>query len=374
MHVTRARGAANRVLASTRLVFGGIANYERTVASFDAVPGAVVRPAAPLDAAPRFAVPRTVQPTPHEQFADIVNEALPKRVVRAVEIPRGRLIDDGGAVVLPDGSLVLESLWDEEHYRRDYSSPKKVLSPIELTGTYASLISLWGDNYYHWLLDSLSRLAVLEATGYGELPLIVPERLRPWQRETLSRLGVAASRLTPFRGSHVQPERLVWAAPPGYISFANPIVVRWLRERLAGSAVREPQRRLFIRRMVNRRVANESAVLGVLSTYGFEVVELESLTVAEQIELFSDARAVVGVHGAGLANILFATRPAVLELFQPGFFNASYFTLAGAGDCDYWYLTCEAAHSARGGGSSKASDIVVPIEALEQTIVSMLNG
>ena len=197
--------------------------------------------------------------------------------------------------------------------------------------------------------------------------------MRPWQREALLRLGVAESRLTSFHRRHVQPERLVWAAAPGYISFATPIVVRWLRERLAGPAVREPQRRLFIRRMVNRRVANESEVLGVLGAYRFEVVELESLTVADQIELFSDARAVIGVHGAGLTNLLFATRAAVLELFQPGFFNPCYFTLAGAGDCDYWYLTCEPAHPARGGNSSKASDIVVPIGPLEQTIISMLN-
>jgi hypothetical protein len=373
MHVTRARGAANRVLASTRLVFDGVANYERTVASFDAVPAAVVTPAKALDDTPQFVVPRTVQSTAYQHFADIVHERLPKRSIRAVEVPHGRLMDDG-AVVLPDGSLVLESLWDEEHYQRDYSSPKKVSSPVELTGTHASLISLWGDNYYHWLVDSLSRLAVLEAAGYADVPLIVPERMRPWQREALLRLGVAEARLTPFHRRHVQPERLVWAAAPGYISFATPIVVRWLRERLAGQAVGTPDRCLYVRRTSNRRVANESEVLGVLSAYGFEVVELESLTVADQIELFSDARAVIGVHGAGLANILFATRPAVLELFQPGFFNACYFTLAGAGDCDYWYLTCEPAHSARGGDSSKASDIVVPVGPLEQTIVSMLNS
>jgi capsular polysaccharide biosynthesis protein len=39
------------------------------------------------------------------------------------------------------------------------------------------------------------------------------------------------------------------------------------------------------------------------------------LTLEEQIDLFSNATHVIGVHGAGLTNLIHARTAAVLELF-----------------------------------------------------------
>jgi hypothetical protein len=347
-----------------------IPSYLRTVDSFDDIPDATTVDA-DIDDAVRFVSARTLQPTPDDRFCRIASEALPKRVVRAAHIPGGRLMD-GGGVVVADGSLVLESLWDHEHFDREYRAPSVVRAPARIEGTHASLISLWSNNYYHWLFDAATRLAVLEETGFGELPVIVPTRRAPWQSEILDRLGIAATRLTPFEGEHVQVDSLVWAAAPSYIAFPTPFVARWLRERLVGGGLVSGDRRLFIRRKTSRRIANEARVIEILARFGFEIVEPERMGVADQIDVFSRAEIVVAGHGAGIANAVFAGRFKLLELYQPGFFTTPYFALAGASDSEYWYISCDVAGRAAAGRSTKGNDLIVPLELLEATIEAMV--
>lgn len=64
-----------------------------------------------------------------------------------------------------------------------------------------------------------------------------------------------------------------------------------------------------------RGLADEDRVARRLGDLGFERVVLGRIPIAEQIELFHDARAVVAPHGAGLAHLLFADAVDVVELF-----------------------------------------------------------
>ena len=67
--------------------------------------------------------------------------------------------------------------------------------------------------------------------------------------------------------------------------------------------------RLYVSRgdNTNQRVLlNESKLLKQLSCRGFKSLELSELSFDEQVDLFSRAEAVIGVHGAGLSNLVFA--------------------------------------------------------------------
>ena len=56
----------------------------------------------------------------------------------------------------------------------------------------------------------------------------------------------------------------------------------------------------------------------VLKRHQFEIIETEEMSVAEQVRLFSQAESIVAPHGAGQANMLFAsTRCKNLELLEP---------------------------------------------------------
>ena len=80
----------------------------------------------------------------------------------------------------------------------------------------------------------------------------------------------------------------------------------------------------------------------MLAGFGFEAVRCESLTFAEQVRLFGSAEAVVGPHGAGLANLTFCPPGTkVIELMAPCFVQPIYWFTATS--CGHDYATLIAA-------------------------------
>lgn len=76
------------------------------------------------------------------------------------------------------------------------------------------------------------------------------------------------------------------------------------RQHLSRSNVVTPKR-VYINR-TNRRLKNEDEVQAAVKRAGFTIVDLEQMTLDQQCRLFSDAEVVVGFHGAGLTNFVFA--------------------------------------------------------------------
>jgi len=55
-----------------------------------------------------------------------------------------------------------------------------------------------------------------------------------------------------------------------------------------------------------RRLKNESSIQRLVRQLGFTVVTLETLSLDEQVAIFSHTKTVMGFHGAGLSNLLYA--------------------------------------------------------------------
>ena len=80
----------------------------------------------------------------------------------------------------------------------------------------------------------------------------------------------------------------------------------------------------FINRR-KRRLKNEDKVQEYLISEGFLIVNLEELTLDEQVSLFSTASVVIGFHGAGLANIIFCnTNINIVEIVDSDCVYPSY--------------------------------------------------
>jgi capsular polysaccharide biosynthesis protein len=127
--------------------------------------------------------------------------------------------------------------------------------------------------------------------------------------------------------------------------------------------------RIYISRRrspIGRRVLNEDEVVRMLNSFGFESVALETLPLDAQIELFFDAEAVVGVHGAGLTNLLFSDAAAVTELHPRRAVLPHYYFLCKAMGHDYRSLCSNA--------STRDSDIYVDVDALAATLREQLDG
>jgi capsular polysaccharide biosynthesis protein/thioredoxin-like negative regulator of GroEL len=204
-------------------------------------------------------------------------------------------------------------------------------------------------NYYHWLADFLPRLAVLDGDGgpgWRDRRLVVNSRLAPYQKRALELLGIEegrllhapAGRLLAFERLAVPrlPERRLredgvpeWMAPALTVE-----VAAWLRGRFAPWMRPEPgaARRLMILRgnTLIRRCVNEDQLLEVAKQHGFAPVHPEELPLERQIALFAGAEAVLAVHGAGCANMLFAPSGShLLEMHPAGHLPDFYPHLCG---------------------------------------------
>jgi Glycosyltransferase 61 len=92
----------------------------------------------------------------------------------------------------------------------------------------------------------------------------------------------------------------------------------------AGYNPQTPEK-VFISRRGTRGLANESEVEQLLQKYGFQTIYYEDIPIPEQWSIARNAKAIVGVHGAALASIVF-NRKAVklIELFHPGYVTTLY--------------------------------------------------
>jgi capsular polysaccharide biosynthesis protein len=82
---------------------------------------------------------------------------------------------------------------------------------------------------------------------------------------------------------------------------------------------------------------NEAELLQELDKYGFRSYILEDLRFREQVKLFSGAEIIIGPHGAGFTNTIFADDLTVLELFGSDELSHSlcYYGIANANEFDY---------------------------------------
>lgn len=211
--------------------------------------------------------------------------------------------------------------------------------PQQLPGTAMLLEASNGDNYYHWLFDSLPRLHLLELAGYAYSDVdhfLLKCNASPFQTQSLNLLGILPDRHWHCSKRKIlKVDRLLAPSMPGAVFNPPPWVCRFLRRRFLPPAATAPRRNIYISRRFSkgRKLVNESQILPLLAQHGYEVVHAEQLTFSAQVELFASAKKIIALHGAGLANLVFAPPGArVMELCSPWHFNACFSTLAAS--CD----------------------------------------
>jgi hypothetical protein len=103
-------------------------------------------------------------------------------------------------------------------------------------------------------------------------------------------------------------------------------------------------KRIFLSRSKKslRYLSNEDEVIECLKNYNYEVVDTNTMTFEEQIDLFSKTSHLISVHGAGLTNMLFRNGGPmhVVEIFSPylGYNPFHYILLANQLKYNYHYI------------------------------------
>lgn len=243
--------------------------------------------------------------------------------------------------------------WQTAAERHIHDAESVSPTPQRLAGLTASLAMPNHTNYFHWLWQGLPRFA-LYASRHREIDhWIVPPSDRPYIVETLAALGIPKERMIAAKPRTYVCERLVVASQPMVASYddAPAFPGKYLRDlvpahpsaQLAEGSPSRPKRFLVVRGAVKaRQLLNESEVAEQLKPLGFVSLSMDGLSVAQQAALFHEAEAIVGVHGAALANLVFC-RPGckVIELLPRNWPSPLYGRLATALGLDYQCLAGE---------------------------------
>jgi len=294
-----------------------------------------------------------------------------------------RILGDEAAVISPDNKLFCEftfppgDKWEEHScFRR-----RRIPNMSYLPGWYATIVYPESKFFFHWMIESLPRVALLDDYIHLLDGIFVPGPLKKFHKESLGILGIGEEKLIPVDvNTHYQPQRLF---VPRAFSMYNPPkwMMGWFKDRYLkekncpdGSTgwSRSRRRKLYVTRRdaPARRVLNEDEVVKLLESLNFQAVTLTEFSFLEQATLFNQADVIVSAHGAGLSNVVFCTKEStIVEIFPPRWMAPCFMVLASITECLYKHVVgCEI----EGSQDPQRDDFIVPLDRLEECLSDVL--
>lgn len=251
-------------------------------------------------------------------------------------------------------------------------------------GTTAVLGWIHESNYFHWMTEVISKLAILKESNIPFNKVLISVRkghvLSSYEKESLKAFGLNIKKdvLLCSRPCRYMFEEALLIPPSQTISGApSKWYVNQLKEAILDTEVSpKAKRKIYISRNDStRKIVNEKKLLNKLKRYGFESICLSKLSLKEQATLFSEASLILSSHGAGLTNLMFCSDGAeLIEIFPPRdvmmrFAKPDTFKkLASALKIKYSALFAESLDE-----SSIQSDLEIDIPSLMNVIQSKLD-
>lgn len=193
--------------------------------------------------------------------------------------------------------------------------------------------------YYHWMLEILPKLGMLEREGIALDSIdhfLVREITSTWQIETLARFGIDKSRvIETAKKPNWRCDKLLHIDLNCGINLKmHRFIPQWMKHMYPAAVDDKPRIKLYISRPkgVRRGIANEHEILPLLEEAGFTIMPMEGLSVVEQAALLARTDVLMSPHGGALTNMVFC-RPGitVVEMFSRHVFPYYYGLAANCG-------------------------------------------
>ncbi len=173
--------------------------------------------------------------------------------------------------------------------------------------------------FFHWYVERFPALVWSLRNGVPCLPILFGDHHATFQDESLALYFGAMPAITRV-GEAIRVDRLFVCegsirqlAARNLNSFLYDPLVAAAQKKAANLVLAD---RIYISRKkaLRRKIENESELEHHLAALGFAIICLEDFSVADQVNLFQNAKLVVAPHGAGLSHIVSA-RPG-LKIFE----------------------------------------------------------
>jgi hypothetical protein len=209
--------------------------------------------------------------------------------------------------------------WDEKEI--DYAQPgtdnilkeKSIWLPID---EYSY------NNPWHIWIDQLSKLCMVYSVygnDFKKYPILVPFKNK-YIEEAIALINPQAKIIEIPKGNYWYCRELIVPTVTNIEDgIVHPLAVLYLRNILNRFTKADAKKKLYISRKNAklRGIENEEQVIKLLERRGYETVFPEKLSVEEQMKLFGEASHIVGVHGAGLINMIASPKDCyIIELYH----------------------------------------------------------
>jgi hypothetical protein len=301
--------------------------------------------------------------TPYIEYLRQPAGKIDQRKVGVVELTNARLAVPTG-VASGEQGIVMDAFPNHSVLRNPkYAMPQLALPRRKPSIHIPEAIQLqgaWAHNFFHWTIDYLPRLQLLEALPTN-VPLIAFKDSPRFVRESFDMLAPKREVLWLDKGVYSFDNLYVPSnlASPALVA---PHAVAFLTETYGPAILRHRQlkktrRNLYISRRdaASRQIANETALIEALEPLGFQSVTLSDYSISDQAALFADADLIVGSHGAGFVNLAFSQPgTGLVEIFRDGFRSRSFYSLAEQRNAPYGLII----------GQPQGNDTYVDVESL----------
>lgn len=252
-----------------------------------------------------------------------------------------------------------------------------------IQGRAISLVTMKGEQFYHWIYDLLPKLASLERAGisiHDADAIIINSTKSRFMKDTLEALGIPMEKVVDTQTyQHLKADELIVPSTPAGVGNPTRWICDFLRARFLPLKAELPKgtsERVLISRAnaPARKVLNEDAIEKVAVKYGFKKYTLEKMSYLEQVALFNQAKIILTPHGAGLSGLVYCEEGTqILEFYHPQYVNACFYALANTMNLEYSYFIGKGKAPKEGVDlAMNMADITVDTEKLEKAIKAIL--
>jgi hypothetical protein len=192
--------------------------------------------------------------------------------------------------------------------------------------------------YGHWLLDYLPRLLIIKeyCNACPDLPIIV-RNIPVWAKDFMLRLGITNPILSVPAGGElrvkllhiplIMKEGFAYYEPMLAKSF---FTIRRLFNLSDVYKITNFPEKIFLARRKRPYALNQDEAIDFYSKYGFQCVYPESLSLDDQIAMYSTCRAFIGEDSSAMHNIGFAINSSSLIFSRMNRINLWHAAVASA--------------------------------------------
>ena len=187
------------------------------------------------------------------------------------------------------------------------------------------------DNYYHWLIDVLPRLIILEKeiNKNKDINLLVPDCNISYQKESIKCFfkNKKTNLVSLYNNKFSQFKKIILCSNNENFEYLNYYLLSKLKKKILYQAKKKififnkTFEKIYISRddaRNKRSLKHDQEFENFLVKEGFKIVVLSEFSFLEQAIIFNRAKVILGLHGAGLANILFSKKKTkIIEFTSP---------------------------------------------------------